>query len=182
MEKEGPKDNGFIQGNIPLILNSYADIFSSFDSRPYSEKALSVDFLEECRRAVRDKADIGLELTLSVPKERRNLLDEIKIKKRFRDHFRKHSLEKEKEIRKIKREGLAWVFIGTVLMIFVTLIQTYVQTLTFFFHLLIVIFTPAGWFSFWEGLGKIFIESRKLEPEYNFYKKMSNAHFLFKSY
>ncbi|MBI2151367.1 hypothetical protein HYU21_01420, partial [Candidatus Woesearchaeota archaeon] len=33
------------EGNISLVLDSYDDIFSDFDPRDYSEKALSEDFL-----------------------------------------------------------------------------------------------------------------------------------------
>ena len=95
MEEEVLQSELFKHGNISLILDSYNDIFSSFDPRPYNEKALSDDFLIECKRAARDKDDHGFELILSVPKLKRNVNDEFKIKKRLREHFHKHSLEKE---------------------------------------------------------------------------------------
>ena len=47
------------EGNISLILDSYNDMFSDFDPRSFSERALSDDFLSECKRAARDK-DIGI--------------------------------------------------------------------------------------------------------------------------
>jgi hypothetical protein len=181
-EKEGGRSESLVHSNISLVLNSYGDIFSSFDARGFSEKALSGDFLEECQRAARDKDDKGIELILAMPREKRNLSDEIKIKKRLREHFHKHFLEKEREIRRIKRTGFKWIGIGTFLMIFATLIHTYAKTVNLFFSFLLVVSEPAGWFSFWEGLAKIFIDSEEVEPEISFYKKMAGSDILFISY
>lgn len=86
-----------MQKNISLILDSYDDIFSDFDPRPYSEKALSDDFLSECRKASRDKKDDEVELRLLVPAQKREINDETKIKRRLKDHFQKHFNEKSNE-------------------------------------------------------------------------------------
>ena len=181
MEGEEEAQEGFIQGNIPLVLNSYADIFSSFDDRSFSEKALSDDFLIECKRAARDKDDIGLELILSIPKAKRVFSDEYKIRRRLKEHFRKHFLEKEKEIVKIKKEGIAWIIIGALLVAaavgFGTLIHgTLINTLM---ESILVI---PGWFLIWEGMGKIFIISREKEPDFLFYKKMANCQIAFRGH
>ena len=84
-EEETQKEQNDIlkQSNISLILDSYEDIFSSFDARPYSEKALSVDFLAECKNAVRDKGEFEIEMRLLMPKDKRNLKQETIIKKRI---------------------------------------------------------------------------------------------------
>lgn len=180
-KKEGEYINNEIrQGNISLILESYNDIFSGFDPRPYSERALSDDFLTECNKAARDKDEVGFELILSVPSKLRDLNDESKIKKRLKNHFHKHYLEKENEIKKLKKEGISWIVIGSILLLFATLLRTYHPS--FITNLILVISEPSGWFSFWEGLGKIFITSKEKEPETIFYKKMSNACVIFRSY
>ena len=165
-------------GNISLILDSYDDIFSDFDPRPYNVKALSDDFLSECKKASVDK-DKELELRFLVPKYKRNTNKEYEIRKRLRAHFQKHHKEKEKEIKGIKKEGLAWFFLGAVVM----LIAAYVYKFPgFLFEFIFVISQPAGWFFFWEGLGKIFMEAKKKKPDYNFYRKMSKAHIYFLDY
>ena len=69
--KEGEVIKELRQANISLILDSYEDIFSSFDPREYSERALSDDFLIECNHAAMDKGE-GIELILSMPKNKRN--------------------------------------------------------------------------------------------------------------
>ncbi|MDP3027785.1 MAG: hypothetical protein Q8N63_08835 [Nanoarchaeota archaeon] len=166
------------EGNISLILDSYDDIFSDFDPRPYTVKQLSDDFLSECKKASVDKNN-GIELRFLVPKHKRSANHEYEIRKRLRTHFQKHHKEKEKEIRQIKKEGLVWFFLGAVVM----LISAYVYKFPgFLFEFIFVISQPAGWFFFWEGLGKIFMEAKKKKPDYEFYKKMSKAKIYFLDY
>jgi hypothetical protein len=168
------------EGNISLILDSYDDIFSDFDPRPYELKALSDDFLLECKRAAEDKQK-EIELRLLIPKHKRNLNDEPKIRKRLRNHFQKHYQEKQEDKIKIRKQGILWFSLGAGLIVLSTLLYT--QTYRgFLFTLLFVLSEPAGWFTIWTGLEKIFIESRKKMPHLKFYKKMSKTKINFYSY
>ena len=168
------------EANISLILDSYEDIFSDFDPRPYGERALSDDFLLECKRASRDKNQDEIELRLLIPKEKRRLKDEEIIKERLREHFKKHSLEKHKDIKKYKREGFGWIFIGILIIIFSVYGSLNFKS-TFFVTLIKIIEVPS-WFLIWEGLGKVFIYSREKLPDYNFYKKMYSSEIGFFNY
>jgi len=182
MEKGGLIDSNsqdVMHANIPLVINSYEDIFSSFDPRTYDKRALSDDFIIECKKAARDKGEFGVELVLSMPGGKRNLNHEFEIKKRLREHFHKHFLEKERELRKIKGEGVIWVILGIIInVIVVTGLLNFGSNILKTF---LGIFEVPSWFFIWEGLGKIFLESRRLEPDYVFYKKMSSGHILFKN-
>jgi hypothetical protein len=111
------------EGNIGLVLDSYEDIFSDFDPRPYSVKQLSDDFLSECKKASVDK-NKELELRFLIPKNKRNSNHEYEIRKRLRNHFQKHFKEKEKEIRQIKRNGLIWFILGAIVMVAATYLYT----------------------------------------------------------
>lgn len=166
------------EGNISLVLDSYDDIFSDFDPRPYSVRALSDDFLLECKKATLDKKD-KIELRLLVPENKRNPIDEIKIKKRLKEHFNKHFKEEQKEIKKIKTNGVFWFFCGAIVMTLSLFLLNYQN---FLFRLLLIMAEPAGWFFFWEGLSKFFIISNEHKPGYEFYKKMSNSEILFFDY
>jgi hypothetical protein len=166
------------QGNVSLVLDSYNDIFSDFDPRDYFEKALSDDFLIECKKAARDKG-VGFELRLLVPRLKRNLKHEVQIKKRLKLHFQKHYIEKRTEIKNFKRQGIVWFLIGTGLMLFSTFLY---NTQGFLFDLLKVMAEPAGWFAFWEGLYKVLITAKEKEPEVDFYNKMATAQIYFLSY
>lgn len=168
------------EGNISLILDDYDDIFSDFDPRPYDSKALSDDFLLECRKATKDK-EHDIELRLLVPKTKRKIGDEIKIKKRLKDHFRKHFIEKHKEINKIKKEGIIWFFVGTIFILLTSFLyeKNYPR---FIFKILQTMMEPAGWFSFWEGLYMVFMTSKEKKPGYEFYRKMNEAKIYFYEY
>jgi hypothetical protein len=168
------------EGNISLILDSYDDLFSDFDPRPYSEKALSEDFLDECNRAVRDKED-GAELRLLVPQQLRRHAEEAKIKKRLKSHFQKHFEEQKRKVKHTRLEGLMWFFIGTVVMIGAAFLYPY-EGVNFFLTLLFVVSEPAGWFLFWEGLDKFLMEYKRQLPKYLFYKKMSKLEIYFMNY
>ena len=166
------------EGNISLILDSYDDIFSDFDPRSYTIRALSDDFLLECKKASVDK-EKELELRFLVPKNKRNSNEEYEIRKRLKAHFQKHYKEKEFEIRNIKKSGLVWFFLGAIVMV----AATHLYNLPgFLFNLLFIISEPAGWFFFWEGLSKIFKDANQKKPDYNFYGKMSKAHIYFLDY
>ncbi|MCX6707626.1 MAG: hypothetical protein NT001_05815 [Candidatus Woesearchaeota archaeon] len=167
------------QKNISLVLDSYDDIFSDFDPRPYSERALSDDFLAECRNASRDKKDGEIELRFLVPAQEREINDETKIKKRLKDHFQKHSNEKDNEQKALRKEGSIWFVIGAVL-IFTSVLLYEHKGLIYGF--LFVLLEPAGWFTMWTGLDKIFIEAGKKYPEIEFYKKMAHARMQFFDY
>ena len=183
MDKEEIKEEDELlrQTNISLVLDSYQDLFSDFDPRPYSERVISDDFLTEVKRAIRDKPDSGFELRLLIPAVKRSLRDELKIKSRLREHFQRHFKEKEKEIKKMKREGIFWIIIGAILMGVVTSIRTYTEP-SLLTNIAIIIAEPAGWFGFWEGLGKIFLDAREKEPELISYRKMSKAKISFNNY
>jgi len=179
-EKEDTKEAELKQGNISLILDSYDDIFSDFDPRHYPEKALSDDFLEECKRAVRDKKeDFKLELRLLVPKFKRSVIDEINIKKRLKNHFQKHFLEKEKERNSLRKNGILLFSIGAIMTFASTLIYPYKGMLSNF---LLVLLEPAGWFTIWNGLDKFFFETKNKKSEIEFYRKMSKLEILFIEY
>ena len=176
MEKKS--DRRFKEGNISLILDNYDDIFSDFDPRPYTVRALSDDFLNECKKAIADKGN-QIELRFLLPKKERNKDDEQGIKKRLRHHFQKHYFEKHREIRKIRTNGILWFFLGAIIMSAGTFLY---KMQGFFFNFLFILAEPSGWFFFWEGLGKIFITSKTKLPDYIFYKKMSNAEIIFSDY
>ena len=167
--------------NVSLILDSYDDIFSDFDPRPYSSRGLSNDFLIECRRAVRGiKTESPvLELRLLVPKNKRKAAKETMIKKRLKDYFQNQVKEKQMELKQTRRDGGKWILIGFSLALISTLLITQEE---FLFKLPLIITEPGGWFSFWTGLDKIFIEPKGKKPEFEFNNNMANMNVRFYSY
>lgn len=165
---------------INLSLDSYSDIFSDFDPRPYEKKALSVDFLSEAKRASRDLTTVDLKLFM--PTEKRNLKEEELIKKRLKEHFSRHYHLLENEKKKIIRKGILFAVIGVVLMLLATSILFWVAAETFLIAFLIVVLEPAGWFLFWEGAYQAIFESRMKGTDYEFYRKLTKCTISFVHY
>lgn len=172
----------FEMSNISLKLNSYLDIFSDFDPREFSEKALSVDFIEEAKRASRDKVSGQLTLRLLMPKKLRNLDKEKVIKKRLIEHFAKHAKTEKSEYKKTFRSGIWFIIAGIVTMILAAFFIYESAQANKFMHFLLIVFEPAGWFLFWEGLNQAIFESKKFKPEYEFNAKLSKCEIEFISY
>lgn len=169
---------------ISLRLEQYDDIFSDFDIRPYSSRALSVDFLEEIKRAALDKDDGGVEVFLHMPKKLRDKKNESIIAERLVAHFRKHyhlALEQKK---KVKRMGFLMIFFGVVSMFLATFVMYKNPGHNFLYSFLVIFLEPAAWFLWWEGADQIIFTAKKLDPQLDFYRKMSHTsgHINFESY
>jgi hypothetical protein len=166
--------------SIRFGLDEYDDIFSDFDPRPYPERMLSDDFLYELKRASLDREEKGLELTLQVPKERRNAAQEKVILERLKAHFRRQRKRLEEKRKGERKTGLRMIALGVVFMFLATwLLFRYKQELWSSF--VVVLLEPAGWFTFWEGLNLVLFKSRETTPDLGFHRKMAGARITFTS-
>ena len=163
---------------ISLVLDSYEDIFSDFDPRAYSQKAVSSDFLQECRNAARDKND-EIELNFLVPESRRDKRDETVIRQRLKNHFQRHFLIEKKMRKTVIKHGFVWFLIGAALIFAASFIHSKPE---YIYRLLIVITEPAGWFIAWTGLDKMLSTTKEKSPNFEFYKKMTKAKISFFNY
>ena len=170
------------KSEISLLLDTYDDIFSDFDPRPYSERALSDDFLLEAKKASRDKESGKVELEFLIPKHLKNANQEYLIKKRLRSHFKKHHTRLTQEKKVVIKGGITFTITGIFLMLVATYILFSTLQKTFITSFVIVLLEPGGWFLFWTGLDKIVLESKKFKPDIEFYEKMSRAKINFISY
>lgn len=166
---------------ISLWLDSYSDLFSDFDPRPYSQRALSHDFLEELRRATFEIGMESFKLSLLIPTTLRKTTEENIIKRRLNDHFNKHAALQNKERRKVVLSGFGMIFFGVLLMAGATIIfHNYREN--WIYSLLMVLLEPAGWFMVWEGMYLAIFVNRSQRPELIFYQKVSAAEVKFGSY
>ncbi len=160
---------------IVLRIESYDDIFSDFDVRPYSSRSLSVDFLDEIKRATRDKQDDGIVLTMCVM-QRRSGAREAVIRERLLAHFRKYHRRLITEKRRLLRVGYMMVGLGALCMIIASFIIYKTHEQSFVFSVLLLFLEPAAWFLLWEGMDQLIFNSKKLDNDLNFYHKMSDPH------
>lgn len=171
MEKKRFEPIHNVDEDIQLILDSYEDIFSNFDAREYSVKAMSADFIEECKKAAADKKEVH-NLKFFISKNKRDFSDEIKIKKRLKDHFNHHLRLERKNVDKQNLVGFNWFVAGCFLTVLTVI---FINTENFGLKILVNVAHPGGWFFFWEGLGKLLLDRKEIRRDYSFYKKMNNA-------
>jgi len=171
------------ESEVNLWLEGYNDLFSDFDHKHYSVRALSDDFLLETRKASFDKKKETLKkLNLYIPTKKRNKKEEVIIKQRLSNHFNKHFARLENEKTNLVKKGTLFTSSGIILMVTATFIIFYKEDKDILINFLIVVLEPGGWFLFWEGLGLIIFETKKRKHELEFYEKMSGCDISFISY
>lgn len=183
-EEEELKEEGQLlaKSEVSLVLGTYNDIFSSFDPRPFSERSLSVDFLAEAKRATRETDSGELELRILLPSAQRKVEKEGTIRKRLREHFKKHADMLDKEKRGIVRQGLFFIIFGIIFMFVASYILFQNNTRSLFGEFIVVLLEPGGWFLLWEGLDLILFKSKEGKVDLEFYKKMTRAEIVFSHY
>lgn len=179
---ETQKEKLLKDDEIGLWINDYDYIFSDFDPRPLSQRGLSEDFLNEAKKACLVKSSEDLELKFLVSKKQRNYNEESTIKKRLKEHFKKHALVFKNEYKKIMKQGIWFILTGIIFMVITTFFLIRNVSANYLLTFLAVLLEPAGWFLFWEGLDLVIFESKKKKPDMVFYKKMSKARITFMDY
>jgi len=164
--------------NIGLWLDTYDDIFSDFDPRPYEERTISDDFLSELQKMVREDPEGVAELQLQIPEEQRDAPTEEVIVQRIHDYFGMKHEEMESALRRLRRNALIMTCCGM-------LLSLAAGWLAFFaagklpMSLLLVILEPAGWFLIWNGLDTLYSSVRSKKPQLEFYGKMTRCKIVF---
>jgi len=178
---ENTKQKLLNMSEISLMLDTYDDIFSDFDPRPYSERTISDDFLSEAKKASRDKPSGEIELKFLIPVNKRNTEDEKLIRKRLHEHFRRHLKILKNDLHHIRYKGAITVLFGFVIMILAVSIK-FLKIDEFLADVLLTIFEPAGWFTAWFGFDQLFYVSGTKKPDIEFYEKMSKCFITFMPY
>ena len=183
LEEEERTKNLLSKAEISILLDNYDDIFSDFDPRPFTHRALSDDFLIEAKKAVKSagEREDTFDLSFMIPKNQRNFEHEILIKRRLREHFRKHALMIETEITEIKRKGIFLIIFGFITLTLAAII-TYYGNGEFLYDVFLIVLEQSGWFFFWIGGEKFVYENKSKVPELKFYQKMTRCEISFHSY
>lgn len=168
-------------GLVTLWIDAYSDIFSDFDPRPFSERAVSDDFITQVKRVSRERSGKTNVLKLLVPEGTQKDEQEYVIKKRLQSYFENISTQLKEEGRSVKRKGLVFGAFGITLMVAATYIS-FLQLSQFAFKLLLALFEPGGWFLLWTGLELMITQSWNRKGEKLFYERFENVHIEFGSY
>lgn len=166
---------------VSLWLDNYDNIFSDFDPRSYSHRALSDDFLVEARKVTREIAPGVLDVTFLIPHAVRDISQEKIIKERLHAHFRKHAQMLEDECRAEVKRGIFLIIGGVIATMAATTFSLFSEQ-SFINHFFRVALEPAGWFCTWTGLDLIFNREKSERLELQFNKKMAKAEIDFDTY
>jgi hypothetical protein len=167
---------------ISLILDTYDDIFSDFDPRTLDKRSLSDDFLAEVKHATREKQSGVIEINFLIPLEQRKTDKEVMIKKRLRDHFKKHHDLVEKEISQVRFNGFSMICVGILFSCIAAVFIYPNESTNIISNLILVLIEPAAWFLIWEGANKLFEGWKSTAGDLDFYKKMIKSEINFTSY
>ncbi len=162
-----------------MTLKSYNEIFSDFDSRPYNQRILSDDFIEELNREYRDMPSEKIRLKLLIPENQRNQEEETIIKKRINDYFKQRYIANYKTYKNKIKSGIWLIIIGIILTAIYIFLITKIEILKISF--LETIISVGVWFCFWEGAYLILFDTNNEKPILDFCKAMANAKISFES-
>jgi hypothetical protein len=181
-QKQAVMDRNEIVNNVQLSiwLDTYDDIFSDFDPRPFKERALSDDFINEARKMAKEKPEGEVELKLLLPHELRDADTEQIIIRRLHRHFSQVAALTNVEMNRVKKQGIYQCGIGFLIMIATTYLYLHILSdKIFYLDALRVILEPAGWFFAWTGFENIFVNARHRKPEFLFNEKMAQSEITF---
>ncbi len=180
--EEEQKKHLYLQlSEISIILDTYDDIFSDFDPRPYSVRALSDDFLSEMKKATKEKEIEDFELLFMIPKNKQNTEQEKIVRKRLHEYFKKHYHLQKSENQAVFQLALFLTSLGVLVMFLSTYISS-LESTAMLMNFLLVILEPTGWFMTWYGLEQVFYKVPQKKEEIQFYEKMTKCKISFVQY
>ena len=181
VENESVIKNIINKTEVSLILDTYDDIFSDFDPRPFSERALSEDFLTAAKRATRDKGE-DLELQLLIPKDSRNGGHEEIIKQRLKEYFKRHYRTLLRERIKRRNRAIIMIVIGFIIGLVDAFILTVLNLGAIPSDTIGLLMTPASWYTIWTGFDHLFSNPEDRAADEAFFKRLRNVHVTFVPY
>ncbi len=164
---------------ISIILDVWDDIFSDFDPRPLSERALSEDFINELKKRYRETTRGALLISFYAPESLRDAQSEKTVILRLRHYFREREIQKRRDIQRMRKRGAIFVTIGVVFLSAITVLTHFKVLPDFALQLLEIPCLPLGWFGIWEGLSKIVEASPTHAQEETLFRKLANAKYQF---
>ncbi|MDE1798301.1 MAG: hypothetical protein KGH63_02760 [Candidatus Micrarchaeota archaeon] len=163
---------------ISVLLDTYDDIFSDFDPRPYDQRELSEDFLKELGRRHLETKKGGYEVHFLIPTAEREPRYEAIIKKRLREHFQHELHDLEGQIKHRHSRGLHHLLIGFGLLAAETsLVLFYPNSLAQ--RLVSLLLVPGGWFYVWTGMELMLEEPFNMTQQRAFNEKFVRCSYVF---
>jgi hypothetical protein len=159
---------------LDFWVDSYDDLFSDFDSRPFSARTISDDFILEMNKLTEEKEDYIKTLRFQIPAKARDEKTESVIIKRLTSDFRREYIRFADELKTSRRKGIAMAALGIIALMSVVVI-TSINGNKLWQNFLKVLFEPAGWFMIWTGLDRMLIAGKPIKRKRDFYARLEKV-------
>lgn len=166
---------------ITIRLDTYEDIFSDFDPRPYSGRELSDDFLKEIQRRYMEDKHGRFEIHFTIPSSERDTKEEALIKKRLREHFAFMRQREVEAIASTRQMGYIYIISGAVVLLGNVFALFALEESSVFYQIISVLMVPAGWYGMYTGMGKVIDEPALSVEKKKLYDKFERANYIFMS-
>lgn len=160
--------------DLNIWIDSYDDLFSDFDSRHFTERAVSDDFLLQMHKLTEEKEDFIKTLHFQIPAKLRDENSEKIIIARLSADFKSEFIRYSAELNSSRRNGIVMTLIGLVAFATTILIMS-LEGNKLWQNFLRVLFEPAGWFLIWSGLDKIFFSGKPIKRKRDFYARLEKS-------
>jgi len=164
---------------IAIAIDTWDDVFSDFDPRPLSERALSEDFIIELKQRYRETSRGDFVVTICAPQSLDDKKSERIVAKRLKRHFMHRVLLRKKENIRIRIRGFIFVLCGICFLTFLTLAAYFKIFSDLALNIISIVVMPLGWFGIWEGFSKIVDTRSPFLSEEAFYEKLAKAQYRF---
>ncbi|HET6991232.1 MAG TPA: hypothetical protein VFJ43_07915, partial [Bacteroidia bacterium] len=160
--------------NLNIWIDSYDDLFSDFDSRHFSERAISDDFLREMNKLTEEKEELIKTLHFQIPAKLRDEKTEAIIIDRLSNDFQREYQRFANELNSNRRRGFFMAIFGFACLIS-TVILTSADVNKLWQNSLKILFEPAGWFLIWSGFEKMFFGGEPVKRKRDFYARLEKC-------
>jgi hypothetical protein len=182
MEKKAIKEaQNFLKSpEISIWLDNYNDVFSEFDSRPFSDRALSDDFLREVHKMVTERSGEKVEIKFHILGDERNPESEGIIINNINSHFKSIANALKSEKQHTLNKGYMLLASGFVLISFLFYLSR-ISVKGDYLSGVYLMLEPLSWFITWTGLDHVFQISKSSKAALDFNSKMGYAGISFSS-
>ena len=164
---------------ISIAIDTWDDIFSDFDPRPLTERTLSEDFIAELKKRYRETRRGKFLVNIYAPGHLKNPEREKAVIQRLKIHFKHRSMQRQRELGRIRRRGLFFVIFGVFCLGLLILITYFKWFGDLAIEIISIALMPLGWFGIWEGFSKIVDTSPIFIQEEFLFNRLSKATFKF---
>jgi hypothetical protein len=163
---------------IRISLDTYDDIFSDFDPRPYSQRELSEDFLKEIQQRYLETPQGRIEVHFDLPAGKRDTRLDATAKKRIREHFEIERKREEAKILHTKWKGVKYVAFGSLALVAATLpLLEWPDSILV--NIASTVLTPVAWFFSFTGASIYVDDWKESRDRANFCLRFEKANYVF---